>query len=499
MGLFCSQSTYTYKSADALVIPCWKSKEKAVPVIDLQQVDMSVILNKMNARQFSGEVGQVKVCCSSEYQGLLFLVGLGSEGEITAAKLHKSFAALTHQLRQENCETVNLCLPLMNSIKGLAARDFVGGVVRGILSLNYNYPVYGRKISKTPKLLRKVTLLGLAPKVGDLIFKKEEAIFSAIYCSRDHINGNADSVTPEALANSAKKMAKQSTKLHVKVLNRQQILKENMGLLAAVAKGASVEPRFIVMEFKNAPKSKDHTVLIGKGITYDTGGLDLKPGKAMLTMKEDMSGAATVMGIMQAVVDLDLSINLSVVVPATENAIDSSSYKMGDVYVGLGGLSVEIGSTDAEGRLVLADAISYAIKYLNPTRIIDFATLTGAILVSLGEDVCGLFSNNDQLVDDLLSASQFIGESMWRLPLVASYEKAISSDVADIRNIGSNRAGSITAALFLQRFVSDAGIPWAHLDIAGVAYHEKQGDMYPKYATGFGVRSIVKYLEDLTM
>lgn len=162
-----------------------------------------------------------------------------------------------------------------------------------------------------------------------------------------------------------------------------------MGLLAAVAKGAAVEPRFIVLDYQGKPKSKDRTVLIGKGVTFDSGGLDLKPGKAMITMKEDMAGAATVLGIFSALASLELPINVTGIIPATENAIGSAAYKMGDVYVGMTGLSVEIGSTDAEGRLILADAISYALKYCNPTRIIDFATLTGAMVVSLGESVAG--------------------------------------------------------------------------------------------------------------
>lgn len=339
-------------------------------------------------------------------------------------------------------------------------------------------------------------MLGVVPKIAKPIFEKEEGIFQGVYLTRDLVNGNADNITPQTLADTAKHLAQTFASIDVKVLDKKAILKEKMGLLAAVAKGSAVDPRFIIVQYQGKPKSKDHTVLIGKGVTFDSGGLDLKPGKAMLTMREDMAGAGVVLGIMSALARLQLPVNVTGVIPATENAIGSSAFKMGDVYVGMTGLSVEIGSTDAEGRLILADAISYSLKHLKPTRIIDFATLTGAMVVSLGEDVSGFFCNDDSLAQHLMQASVDSSEPLWRMPLVKKYDTALQSDIADMKNLGNNRAGSITAALFLQRFLEGQTIPWAHLDIAGTAYREKDKDAFPKYASGFGVRCLIYYMSE---
>ncbi|AFS20539.1 MULTISPECIES: leucyl aminopeptidase [Chlamydia] len=495
MVLFHSQASCNKRvKADAIVLPFWKVKDKPKCAASIAKEYES--LYRVALDSFSGEKGEIEFIYNSGQakEKRLLILGLGKNEELTSQDVLEAYAKVTRALRKAKCTTVNVVLPTISELR-IPVEDFLTNLTSGILSLNYNYPKYTKETKKTDPLLTKVTVLGIVPKIADRIFRKEESIFEGVYLTRDLVNGNADEVTPGKLANIAKGLAKEFPSVDAKVLNKDAILKEKMGLLAAVAKGSAVDPCFIVLSYQGKPKSKDHTVLIGKGVTFDSGGLDLKPGKAMLTMKEDMAGAATVLGILSGVAALELPVNVTALIPATENAIDAASYKMGDVYVGMSGLSVEIGSTDAEGRLILADAITYALKYCKPTRIIDFATLTGAMVVSLGEDVAGFFSNNDVLAQDLSEASAETSESLWRLPLVEKYDKALHSDIADMKNIGSNRAGAITAALFLKRFLEDQPVAWAHLDIAGTAYREKDEDAYPKYASGFGVRCLIYYIE----
>jgi len=236
-------------------------------------------------------------------------------------------------------------------------------------------------------------------------------------------------------------------------------------------------------------------VIVGKGITFDTGGLNLKPTGGMETMKCDMAGAATVLGVIQAASMLGLKVNVTGVIASTENCIDAKSYKPGDVYEGYAGKSVEIGNTDAEGRLVLADALAYTEKNLKPTRIIDLATLTGAVEVALGNEATGLLSNNDALSDLIASCGGITGERVWRLPMYEEYKDQLKSDVADIKSTGGRSAGCITAAVFLHEFVGKT--PWVHLDIAGTAFLNDGKRYLPKHATGVGVRLLISLLEKL--
>ncbi|WP_348663962.1 leucyl aminopeptidase [Chlamydia vaughanii] len=495
MVLFYSQASCSKRvKADAIVLPFWKVKGKvkcaASIAKDYEPLYQAALDN------FTGKSGEAELIYSfgKAQEKRILLLGLGKNEELTSQEVLEAYSRATRVLRKAKCSTINVVLPTVSELR-ISVEDFVTNLTSGILSLNYNYPKYHKDSSNSEPLLTKVNVLGIVPKIADRIFRKEESIFEGVYLTRDLVNGNADDVTPKKLASIAQGIAKEFPNIDAKILNKDAILKEKMGLLAAVAKGSAVDPYFIVLSYQGKPKSKDHTVLVGKGVTFDSGGLDLKPGKSMLTMKEDMAGAATVLGILSGVAALELPVNVTGIIPATENAIDAAAYKMGDVYVGMSGLSVEIGSTDAEGRLILADAITYALKNCKPTRIIDFATLTGAMVVALGEDVAGVFSNNDVLAQDLLDASLETGEALWRLPLVEKYNKALNSDIADMKNIGSNRAGAITAALFLRRFLEDQPVAWAHLDIAGTAYREKDEDLFPKYASGFGVRCLIYYIE----
>ena len=300
-------------------------------------------------------------------------------------------------------------------------------------------------------------------------------------------------MTTEFFCTLAEELAKKESALKVKVYREKELEELGLGLLLAVGRGAEVPPRLIIIEYRGDPSSNDVTALVGKGMTYDTGGLNIKATGSMETMRSDMSGAAAVFGTMQAAAAMKLKKNLIGVVATAENSVDARSYKPGDIYKGYKGLTVEIANTDAEGRLILADALSFVEKNYEPTRIIDLATLTGAIVIALGNQAIGLFSNDDELAASLTRAGEHTYERLWRMPLFSEFKEQIKSQYADIKNSGGREGGSITAALFLQKFVEKT--PWAHLDIAGRAVTAKPEGYCPSWATGAGVRLLIRYLQ----
>jgi leucyl aminopeptidase len=266
-----------------------------------------------------------------------------------------------------------------------------------------------------------------------------------------------------------------------------------MNALVAVGKGSAEPPRLIVLEYKGAGDKERPVVLIGKGITFDSGGISIKPGAGMEEMKTDMSGGAAVLGAMEAAAALKLPVNLVVIIPTAENMPDGMAYKPGDVITSLSGQTIEITNTDAEGRLVLCDALHYAHTTYKPKTMIDLATLTGACVVALGHEASGLMGNNPRLIDRLKRAGERCGERVWELPLWDAYGEVMKSDIADLKNAGSRDGGSITAGWFLKQFVGKTH--WAHLDIAGTAWGDKHRPCSPKGATGVGVRLLIEYLK----
>ncbi len=309
---------------------------------------------------------------------------------------------------------------------------------------------------------------------------------------RDLQNDTADLVSPEYLGQQAKAIAKEHG-LKCTVFDKKKIEKLGMGLLLAVNRGSSLEPRFIVLEYNGDKKSKDKTAVVGKGLTFDSGGYNLKPTKFIETMRVDMSGAAITLGVIKAAARLELKRNIVGVIPATENMLGSRAYKPGDIYRSMSGKTVEIGNTDAEGRLILADALTYTVQKIKPARIVDLATLTGAILITFGDVVIGAMTNDDKIYEHLYGAGEATYERVWRLPIYDEYRKLLKSDVADIKNVGGRDGGSITAAAFLEKFVEKT--PWLHLDIAGVSWLEKKRHYLPKNGTGTGVRLIIDFIK----
>lgn len=295
-----------------------------------------------------------------------------------------------------------------------------------------------------------------------------KAIAAGISLAKDLGNLPGNHCTPTHLAQTARDLAKQHKSLKVEVLERAAMEKLGMGSLLSVARGSRQPPVLITLEYHGAGDGKKPLVLVGKGVTFDSGGISIKPAAAMDEMKYDMSGAGSVLAVLSVVAELDLPLNVVGVVPATENLPDGDATKPGDVVTSMSGQTIEILNTDAEGRLILCDALTYSAKY-DPETVIDLATLTGACVVALGKAASGLFSNDDALADEILAAGEMTGDRAWRLPLWDDYQKQLDSPFADMANVGGREGGAITAACFLSRFTKD--YRWAHLDIAGTAWH----------------------------
>ncbi|MBS0655680.1 MAG: leucyl aminopeptidase, partial [Verrucomicrobia bacterium] len=442
------------------------------------------------AGDFDAKEGDV-VCVwsSSPEEKRLLLLGLGEKEKVTAERLRRAWSELTKFCRKQKIKTLNVLLPEIESLpRPIAARAIVEGLFLG----NYVYDVHKLEPAS---LVEQITLIASDVHAIEEIVDKVTKVMAAVWLARDLCNGNADDITPQYLSQIAQEIAKEHPRAEAACHGRSWIEEKGMGLLLAVSRASCREPTFICMHYNGNPSSPDRTCLVGKGITYDTGGLSLKPMASMETQRIDMSGAAIALAVFKAVSALNLHINLSIAIPSCENAIGSMAYKIGDVYKGYSGKTVEVTNTDAEGRLILADAIAYAVKELPISRIIDIATLTGAVDVALGGEAVGLFSNSDFLAEELIASGQRTFERAWRLPLYEEYKELLKSDTADIKNASGRSAGAILGAIFLQEFVEDT--PWAHFDIAGCAYNKEAKRYLPKQATAVGVRLLVDYLEHL--
>lgn len=479
--------------ADLIVVPFWKGSKHPEAASELSSKRLSVS-EILESGDFLGKEGEIALAyLHGQPEKRVALLGLGSKQEINVEKLRRAYAAVTKLCKQKKLSDVNIILPQCVSVE---REDLVRGVSEGLLLPNYAFTSLKHDSLKdeAPVLLAKATFVG-GTKTDASIANKYATLADSVNFVRDLVNGNADDVTPQHLAAVARGLEKGSRKVKTTVFDKARIVKEKMGLLLAVNRGSSLDPAFIIVEYKGNPKSSDRTVIVGKGITFDTGGLLVKPRGGMETMKDDMAGAAAALGVIHAASALDLKANIIAVVPSTENSIGSKSYKPGDVYKSYSGKTVEIIDTDAEGRLVLADALSYAVKNLKPTRMIDMATLTGSAVVALGEEATALMTNNDVLADMFAASGSETGERVWRLPLYEEYKNDMKSDIADLKNAGGRSGGAIKAGIFLQEFVGKT--PWVHLDIAGTAFLTEARRYHSKYATGVGVRLLISLIEHL--
>lgn len=469
------------EKGDLLVIPCWEGPALAV------SHSIPAASHLLSSGDFKGKGGEISFLYPTEgMEPRILMLGLGEKDAVSAESLRRAMASAMKAAQAKRAKTIHIAVP---KFPKSFMNEAVESIVEGALLTNYSFnELKGDTRKASPVLCEHLHLSGVDPSLKKSL-DRLIAIAEAVYFVRDLVNGNADEVNPERLAKVALSMSK---KVKTTVLDHNKLSSEGMGLLLAVGRGAVEAPRLICSSYRGNPKSDQHIVLVGKGVTFDTGGLSLKTTENMLTMKCDMAGAATVLAVVKLAAELDLKVNVTALAPAAENAIGSRSYKLGDVYKACNGKSVEILNTDAEGRLILADAIAYAVKHYKPTFIVDIGTLTGAILIALGDELAGLFTNDERIAKNMEAASANTGEIIWRLPL-HDYKESLKSEIADIANLGGRDAGSMKCALFLQEFTG--GVPWAHIDMAGVAYLNKSKHYHPARATGWGVRLLLHFLE----
>ncbi|MBW3594998.1 MAG: leucyl aminopeptidase [Actinobacteria bacterium] len=404
------------------------------------------------------------------------VVGLGAKKSISPTEVRKAAGAAAKRLTDRG--VVATTLPQIVEDAGAAT-------VEGLLLGSYRYTRF--KSDPKPIKTQQLVLVGGAQRDVD----RGAAVAEATMLARDLQNEPPNSLTPDALARKAREIADVNG-LECTVWDEDEIERRGFGGLAGVARGAFNPPRFI--ELRYAPEGATGKVaLVGKGVTFDSGGLSLKPANAMETMKSDMTGAAVVLATMTTLKKLDVKTEVLGFVPTTENVPSGDSMKPGDVITHYNKTTTEVNNTDAEGRLILADALAYACEQA-PDAIVDVATLTGGIMVALGTRLTGMFANDDGLSDELMAAADAAGEPMWRMPLVDDFKTDLDSDVADMKNSGPRWGSAIVAAIFLKQHVKQ-GIPWAHLDIAGTDWAEKANELGPKGATGVMSRTLVKWLE----
>jgi leucyl aminopeptidase len=479
---------------ELLLLFSFESPEKLEGPI--QNVDLEwggFISTLMRQGDFKGELFQ---CRLFHTHGAIpaqrvLLVGLGKRGEFDLEKWRGTSSKAGQFIRDSGVKQFAFQMRKLNGyLERELTESFVIGLLLGLYQFNEFKTLDRDKIKEIEELILLGETGGEILSVSDGL-RTGKIISEAVCMARDLVNGPSNKVTPTVLAKKAEEMAKEHN-MEVQVFEVNQAEAMGMGAFVAVAKGSQEPGKFITLEY-NKDKGLDTIALVGKGITFDSGGISIKPSEKMERMKDDMSGAAAVLATMQVASKLQIPLHIVGIIPATENLPSGKAYKPGDILKTLSGQTVEVINTDAEGRLILSDALAYSLRY-QPKGIIDLATLTGACVIALGDYVIGLFGNEESLLKRIEEASEKTGEKVWRLPLWDEYFDYLKSDVADFRNVGTRAAGAIIGAIFLSKFVEK--IPWVHLDIAGPASIEKERSYIPRGGTGVGVRLLVQLLRD---
>jgi leucyl aminopeptidase len=417
------------------------------------------------------------------------------DNNFSADYFRNHLAGLLNQIKDEEVKNLHIFIPKYDSFKKFFDKEeyFYQTFIEGIILGNYSFDKYKSEKKKQQELT--VNFYAENGKYLKTALSRAINIMDGVNFTKNLQNEPAITLTPDILA---KRIYSNLTEAgaKVKIYNEKEIKKRKMGGVLAVGKGSDFPPRFIVIEYNGASKNKKKKkiALVGKGVTFDSGGISIKPSSHMGEMKADMSGAAVVAGVLLAASKAKLPINLLGIIPAVENMPSGKALKPGDIITTASGKSIEVDDTDAEGRIILSDALDFASK-AKPDVIIDLATLTGACVVALGEIVAGMFTKDDKLANELYKTGLKTYDRVWRLPLWDDYNNLIKSDVADVKNLGPRWGGAITAAKFLEHFV-DKKIPWAHLDIAGPAMAHEFNNYTKKYMTGFGVRLLFEYLSN---
>lgn len=483
-------------NVEALAVAIFKNEKATDGLLkDLDGLTGGLISQVIKEEDFKGEVGEtalVRFVASGKVKAKsVLLVGVGERGDYNSSDIAAVSGGATRFLRKRNVKSFALAARLEDDVVE-GARCAMQGVVTSQFELD-KYKSSG----KTKQEITNFVLYVEGAKAADLKngLSQGEIMGDSINFTRDLANEPPNILTPTEMANRAKAMAKE-TGLKCEILDEAKMTRLGMGSLMSVSIGSEQPAQMIVLKYtpqKSTGKKGELLAYVGKGITFDTGGISLKPGDGMGAMKYDMSGGATVLGTMRAIALLKPTIPVLGIVAAVENMPDGKASRPSDVVTAMNGKTVEILNTDAEGRLVLADAVAYAEKQ-GATKIVDMATLTGAVIIALGDQNTGILGNDQELVDDIIETGKEVGENFWQLPVSKEYSNQIKSEIADIKNIGPRgKAGTIMGAVFIQEFVDKA--KWAHLDIAGTAWSDENKAHQGKGPTGIAIKTLVKYVE----
>ncbi len=443
----------------------------------------------IDAGDFKGKEGEVSVTYLQQGKATrrLLLVGLGEKKRLTLERFRRAAAVAAKRGRNLRAQSLALLLPSTH----LKLNETIFALAEGAMLSLYRFDKYVTKKEHDDTKLQEIFVVSDQrehQKTGEEAVRRAQIVCEATYLARDLANTPGLDLYPETLAQEARLLAERCG-FSAQILDEREIKELGMGGIIGVCQGSVRPPRFIILEY--GKKSNRTVVLVGKGVTFDTGGISIKPSAGMSEMKMDMSGAAAVIGTFEAVARLKLPVHLIGLIPAVENMPSGSALRPGDILRHYNGKTSEVDNTDAEGRLILADALAYASRY-NPAVVIDLATLTGACVVALGHVATGMMGNDERLMEHLKRAGEKTYERVWPLPLYDEYEKLIKSDVADVKNVGGRWAGAITAGWFLRKFIGD--YKWVHLDIAGTAILEETGDYTQKGGSGVGVRLLTEFL-----
>lgn len=477
---------------DTLVIPVFKGEKLNHDGRSIDQASKRQISKLLAADEFGGKAGQVLALplVSGTAASRIVLWGLGDKKKLNRQSWNKACDAIANsvtQLNGKHCAFIS-SIKLPKAVPGgWALQHLAARVTRS----TYSYTATKPSKKANPAVVNKVSFINAdATTANRQAIKQGVAIGKGINVARELGNLPGNYCTPKVLSAEARKLGRQHQAIKTTVLGEKQMEALGMGSLLSVGNGSDQESQLMIMNYQGGKKNQKPHVLVGKGITFDSGGISLKPGAKMDEMKFDMCGAASVFGTMNAIADMQLPLNVIGVVAAAENMPSGRATKPGDVVTSMAGKTIEVLNTDAEGRLVLCDALHY-VKRFKPESVIDIATLTGAVIVALGHHATGLLSNDDDFAEELLQAGKDSADRAWHLPLWDDYQKQLDSQFADIANIGGPAAGTVTAGCFLSRFTED--LRWAHLDIAGTAWN--QGG--PKGASGRPVGLLCQYLMSL--
>ncbi len=439
--------------------------------------------NMLAANLIKGKSGEVKTVVGKK-GAIAFIFGLGNRGELNAETLRKAGGGVSKACNANKIYSVSFLVPAD------AKDDYMSqAAAEGLVLGSYQFNEF-KTTDDDPFEMKDATIVGGNKKAVE----KGTIIANGVCLARNVDNRPGNIATPSHLAENAKAIGKAGG-MKVTVFDREKFTKMGMGALAGVASGTEVPPKFIIMEYMGGPKKQKPKVLVGKGLTFDSGGISIKPAAKMDEMKYDMCGSGVVLGVMKAVSELKPKMNIIGIIPSTENMSGDKAYRPGDVLTAYNGKTIEVLNTDAEGRLILADALSYSSKHYDPEYMIDFATLTGAVVVALGHVATGIMGTDEALVDAIKSSSKTTAEKVWEFPLWDEYLEQVKSKIADVKNVGAPmQAGSIAGGAFLEAFVGE-DIPWCHFDIAGTAWGDKDLPYQNKgTATGEVIRLVVDLL-----